>query len=74
MGNEQKNGFNQCQYLIDFDYNESHHRGRLILADRSLDKTDKSLLIDFAFNAAESLLKTEEQLLPGGKISHNMYI
>ena len=70
MGNEQKESFNQYQYLIDFDYNESHHRGRLILSDRLLEETDKFLLIAFAFNAAESLLKKEKQLVPEGKISH----
>ena len=69
MRNEQKDNFNQYQYLIDFDYNKSRHKGRLIFADRSLEDTDKFLLIDFAFNAAESLLRVEKQLVPGGKIS-----
>ena len=70
MGNDQKESFNQYQYLIDFDYNESHHRRRLIFSDRLLEETDKSLLIYFAFNAAESLLRVEKQLIPEGKISH----
>lgn len=61
---------NQIQYLIDFDYNNVYYEKRVIFTDRPFGKTDKFLLIGFAFNAAKSLLKTEKQLVPEGKISH----
>lgn len=60
----------QIQYLIDFDYNESHYRRRRVFTDWPLDENDESLLIDFAFNAAMSLLKIEKQLTAKGKMSH----
>ena len=70
MESIQQEDFGKYQYSIDFIYNGNPYLNRSFFTECLLEKVDKSALIGFAVNIAESFLKTENKLLSEGKISH----
>lgn len=71
MGNcKKQEPFEQYQYYLYFEYNGKPYRKRSIFTNCLLGKANKSTLIAYAFNAAESLLQLEGKLVSEGELSH----